>query len=227
MQKLGDAPVACRVFRVLRPPVCLCLLPPRLLTLGACGMHDHGRCSIADPKPFLFYAETVSTILALPVALAVAVVAWPQAASNRFPKFQDYPASSIFTGTPASPKLVRPADRLFRTQIRDGAAKRPNFAGHYSIVEWGCGSSCVSIAIVDAKDGEVYAAPFRDLGYGSVLIYADVSEEHYEPLDHKLNSRLLVVRGCPEDRDCASYFYVWTGSTFKLIDKGTAVPPPH
>jgi hypothetical protein len=49
------------------------------------------------------------------------------------------------------------------------------------------------------------------------LKYADVSEENYDPLEYKLNSRLLVVRGRPEDRNCASY--EWTGSTFKLIDK--------
>jgi len=163
----------------------------------------------------------------LPVALALAVVAWPQATHGRFPRFQDYPASGIFSGKPAPPKLVRPADRLFRTQIRNGAAKGPNFADHYSIVEWGCGSSCVSIVIVDAKSGEVYAAPFRTLGYGSVLKYADVSEENYYPLEYKLNSRLLIVRGCPEERNCASYFYEWTGSMFKLLDKKPAAPLPH
>ena len=166
-------------------------------------------------------------MLTLPVALGFALVAWAQATGGRFPRFQDYPTSYTFTGKPGLPKLVYPADRLFRTQIRDGAAKGPNFAGSYSIVEWGCGSSCVSIAVVDAKSGEVYAAPFRTLGYGSVLKYADVSEENYDPLEYKLNSRLLVVRGCPEDRNCASYFYEWTGSTFKLIDKKPAVPIPH
>jgi hypothetical protein len=106
-------------------------------------------------------------MLALPVALALALVAWPQAADGRFPRFLDYPASDIFSGKPVPPKLVRPADRLFRSQIRDGAAKGPNFAGHYSIVKWGCGSQCVSFAVVDAKNGEVYAARFGSLDMAS------------------------------------------------------------
>ena len=61
-----------------------------------------------------------------------------------------------FKGKPAPPKLVSPVDRLFRTMIRQGASKGPNFAGHYTIAEWGCGSSCVSIALMDAKDDTIF-----------------------------------------------------------------------
>jgi hypothetical protein len=39
-----------------------------------------------------------------------------------------------------------------------------------------------------------------------------------------LNSRLLVVRGCPEDKNCATYFYEWTASAFKLVLKIDASP---
>jgi hypothetical protein len=116
---------------------------------------------------------------------------------------------------------------LFRTRIREGAAKGPNFAGYYSIAEWGCGSSCVSIAVVDAKNGNVYAGPFGILGYGSVLRYADVAESNYEPLSYNLSSRLLIVRGCPEDKNCASYFYEWKGSTFRLLRKIAAAAIPQ
>jgi hypothetical protein len=166
-------------------------------------------------------------MLALPLAFALAVAAPPQSAGGRFPQFEDYPAREIFNGKPAPPKLLRPGDRLFRTRIREGAAKGPNFAGYYSIAEWGCGTSCVSIAVVNAKTGDVYSGPFGILGYGSVLKYADVSEDKYEPLSYKLNSRLLIVRGCPEDDNCASYFYEWKGSTFRLLRKITAVEIPH
>jgi hypothetical protein len=80
---------------------------------------------------------------------------------------------------------------------------------------------------VNAKTGDVYSGPFGILGYGSVLKYADVPEDNYEPLSYKLNSRLLVVRGCPEDEHCASYFYLWKGSTFRLLRKITPVEIPH
>ena len=43
-----------------------------------------------------------------------------------------------------------------------------------------------------------------------------------EPLAYKLDSRLLVVRGCPKEENCGSYFFEWTGSRFKLIRKVAA-----
>lgn len=147
-----------------------------------------------------------------------------------FPRFEDYPTSKDFTGKPAAPKLVRPADRQFRTVIRDGAAKGPNFAGHYTIVSWGCGSGCVSMTIVDARDGTVFQAPFRVLEWGMPLMkyegrYA-ANEEHFEPLSFGLGSRLLIVRGCPEEKNCASYFYEWQTPHFEMIRKVQAKEAP-
>src|SRR5215472_4297169 len=78
-------------------------------------------------------------------------------------KFEDYAASADFKGKPAAPILATKGDRMFRTQIRDAARKGPNFAGHYTIAEWGCGSGCVSLAVVDAVSGKVFAAPFKNL----------------------------------------------------------------
>jgi hypothetical protein len=166
------------------------------------------------------------------ITLFSAVVATMSAAeqtpgANRFPAFAEYPASEIFKGKPSPPKLIRPADLLFRTKIREDAAIGPNFAGRLSIAEWGCGSSCVSIALVDEETGTVYPGPFGILGYGAALVYADVREKEYEPLSYNLNSRLLIVRGCPEDRNCASYFYEWTGSVLRLLRKIAAAPIPH
>jgi hypothetical protein len=49
------------------------------------------------------------------------------------------------------------------------------------------------------------------------------NHEGFHPLEYSVNSRLLIVRGCPEDQNCGSYFYEWTGSEFKLIRKISAV----
>ena len=133
-----------------------------------------------------------------------------QTSEPRTPRFEDYPATEIFKGQPAPPKLRRPGDRLFRTKIREGALKGPNFAGHFTIADWGCGAGCVSIAIVDAKDGRIYGAPFKALAWGMAFMKE-------EPLAYKLDSRLLIVRGCPEEENCGIYFYEWTGTQFKLI----------
>ena len=48
-----------------------------------------------------------------------------------------------------------PGASRFRTRLREGAAKGPNFAGHFTVVTWGCGSSCQEHAIVDAQTGKV------------------------------------------------------------------------
>ncbi len=80
---------------------------------------------------------------------------------RRPPGFEEYPVAGKFTGTPAVVDLrSHPKARLFRTMLREGAKRGPNFAGHYTVVTWGCGSDCRMVAVVDARTGRVYIAPF-------------------------------------------------------------------
>src|SRR5258706_4769283 len=98
-------------------------------------------------------------VLLLPLATIVLAQKKP------LPAFDQYGVAEIFTAKPAPPKITG-SHRSYRTRIREGAEKGPNFAGHYTIATWGCGSSCVSIAIIDAKDGGVHDGPFSFLGFG-------------------------------------------------------------
>ena len=135
--------------------------------------------------------------------------------SQDIPGFADYPAPTSFKGKPAQPVLRTAGDRMFRTRIQEGAKQGPNFAGRYTIITWGCGNSCESMVIVDATDGAIHPAPFRFLGYGD---FPDNVRSH----EYRLDSRLLIIRGCPDDEEesaCASYFYKWTGKDFKLLRK--------
>jgi hypothetical protein len=148
------------------------------------------------------------------------------AQDKALPKFEDFKVTEVFKGPPASPNLRTPGQRMFRTRIREGAKGGPNFAGRYAVAEWGCGSTCVSIAVIDEKNGAVYDGPFVILGYMPVRIYPDVpTAESIEQLGVKfeLYSRLLIVRGCEEDEDCASFYYEWSGSKFKLLRKLPAI----
>jgi hypothetical protein len=72
------------------------------------------------------------------------------------PAFRDFPVSPSVPARPAKPKLISPDARMFRTTLQEGAAKGANFAGHYAIVVWGCGSSCSDLAIVDTRSGDVH-----------------------------------------------------------------------
>jgi hypothetical protein len=133
--------------------------------------------------------------------------------------FEQFPAGEIFKGAPARPVLKTAGQRQFRTVIREAAGKGANFAGHYTIAQWGCGAGCISIALIDAKKGTVYDGPFAVLGWGWPQF-----GEGSEPLSFRADSRLLIVRGCPEEKNCGAYFYEWTGSSLKLIRKAPAGP---
>jgi hypothetical protein len=145
--------------------------------------------------------------------------------------FDAFPALPVFHGSPFAPVFQTAGQRLFRTRIREASKKGSNFAGHYTIAEWGCGTSCVSIAIIDAKTGIIYDGPFGKLpfavlSYGRALQYdRDAKGKYlYDELSYKLSSRLMVARGCPNEENCATYFYEWTGSEFKLLQKIPATP---
>lgn len=51
-----------------------------------------------------------------------------------------------------------------------------NFASHYVIVTWGCGSGCVTGAMVDTRDGFVYPMP-EDKEWGGNGTYIDSKKD--------------------------------------------------
>lgn len=89
--------------------------------------------------------------------LAAATLGFPAQRPSQYSKypFAKYPAGP-YKRKPAIPRLITPTQHEFRTVIRHGAKKGPNFAGHYTVVEWGCGSNCVVYAVIDAITGAVY-----------------------------------------------------------------------
>ena len=128
-------------------------------------------------------------------------------------KFGDFQANEVFSGQSHAPILSTPLQRKFRSQIRVQAGPPPDFAGAFKIAHWGCGSSCVSIVVINLKTGMVYDGPFVILGYGPSLRYEGGDDE----LEYRASSRLLVVRGCPEDRNCGTYYYDWKGDHFERL----------
>ncbi|HEX6037541.1 MAG TPA: hypothetical protein VFZ20_05870, partial [Longimicrobium sp.] len=76
--------------------------------------------------------------------------------AQSMPRFADHPARETFTGTPAPVDLASAEGaRQIGTVLREAARKGPNFAGRYTFVQWGCGTSCQSFAIIDARTGRV------------------------------------------------------------------------
>ena len=141
----------------------------------------------------------------------------PPEIEQRRPKFSDYPDHHIYRGRPANP-IITGKWRMFRTMIRLGADSDVEFAGHYTIPRWGCGSDCNGFVVVDSITGKVYdgfgvaGLPFKWLeGHGG---------EYVDRMEFKKESRLLKINACPNERDCGLYdFEMIEGKGLKLVRK--------
>jgi len=140
---------------------------------------------------------------------------------ERLPKFEDFPISEEFKNLPALPDFSSNPDALlFITKITEGAKEGPNFAGQYTIIEWGCGTECQSGVVVDAKTGTIYSTHLplsafgRDFRIDSNLLIIDPPETiesryPYYPYDEsgKLPAWLY------------SEYYKWENNQFVLVYK--------
>lgn len=104
--------------------------------------------------------------------------------------------------------------------LHRGAKEGPNFAGHYTIVGWGCGSSCLEFAIVDASTGRVYFPPHL---LSVSTVHVGEAENEPEPkfwaLRYRVDSDLLVVLGAPNDDEGLEgiSYYRWNGKSLERI----------
>jgi hypothetical protein len=157
----------------------------------------------------------IDRISLLAAALAGVMFSQTKDIANE-PQFSDYPVAVVYGTASPTPKLLSQGQRKFRTVIRDSVKKGPNFAGHFTIVEWGCGTGCEQVAVVDNKSGDAFEGPFGRLPSALVCLGANV-EEDKTGIFYRPDSSLLVVRGCPNWGACGSDYYVWTGTQFKLL----------
>ena len=128
-------------------------------------------------------------------------------ASDRVPQFRDYPVKEVYRRKTAPLVLTR-KDRMYRTMLSEAAkTQKPNFAGHYILTYWGCGTTCVDGAIIDAKTGRVYWWDF------TVCCWPVEVEE---PIVVKLNSRLIVFAGARNEKenDIGTHFYKFQNGRF-------------
>ena len=138
------------------------------------------------------------------------------------PRFEDFPARPLFKGKPAAPDVrSHPRSRMFRTMIRYGAKAGANFAGHYSIVRWGCGSGCLMLAIVDEKTGHVYhpenlgTVDFTNIDFDTFAKQGSTDDlVTYHP-DSKLIS---VIGAINEDSGLRGIsYFVWENNKLRRI----------
>ncbi|MBN3738532.1 hypothetical protein [Burkholderia seminalis] len=145
-------------------------------------------------------------------ARAAPAAACPSPSFDRYPA----PAARAPRQPAASPRLAGKEARLYRTVIRDAFTQPANFAGHYRVAIWGCGTDCRNFAIVDKYTGATYTMP-------GVTAISGVMGNDDERVDFRAGSTLLIVAGC-FNGDCddnhakaARFFYTWTGKRLRPI----------
>lgn len=139
------------------------------------------------------------------------------------PLFADYPVNETFREQPKPVDLNSPKAREYRTRLREAAKVKPSFAAYYIVAEWGCGSPCQQVALIDARSGAVYFAPFAtSLGNR-----------------HQLNSRLFIA-DAPEDISAyyegkipkaplfSTTYWLWDETTkqFRLLPSDASINKP-
>jgi len=138
---------------------------------------------------------------------------------KRLPRSEDYavPRNERYRGKTATVVLGSKRARLYRTVLREGAKRGPNFAGHYTIVTWGAGLATFSMAVVDAKTGRVYFPPFEEVGGSSYgLPYLDKGDNPAWRID----SKLFAFVGMPDwdpSKGEGMYLYTFNRGRFRLI----------
>jgi hypothetical protein len=132
-------------------------------------------------------------------------------AQGRVPQFKDYPVRSIYRGRTAPLILDRDA-RAFKTRLRRAARERPNFAGHYIVTAWGCGTGCLVGALIDARTGRVYWFPFP-------VAQNYETDENFRPVEFRLDSRLIIFSGLRVDTDeeAGARFYKFENGRFTFL----------
>jgi hypothetical protein len=147
------------------------------------------------------------------VAAAFATAPGTAAEAGDDALFAKYPAGPVFNRKPSKVDIASHKDgRIFRSRLRAAAAKGPNFAGHMTVVEIGCGTMCQVIMVVDARHGMVYAPLPSPASLG---------------VDFKLGSRLLVVnppeniRETPNAKELGvtTEYYVWNDGKLSKLPK--------
>jgi hypothetical protein len=107
----------------------------------------------------------------------------------------------------------------FRTNLRNAAKEGVNFAGHYILTTWGCGTNCSQTAIIDARNGRVF---FPDQLAGAGFGFCEFPDDT-EPIVYQADSRLLVLNGFKggdlsvDNAPCGIYYLEWTGRNFKQV----------
>jgi hypothetical protein len=160
--------------------------------------------------------------------------------ANSVLRFEDFRVPSPLAGRKHNAGVSRSdlpteTSAQFERRLVKEARKGPNFAGHYTIVIWSCGSPCANLAIVNIQTGKIYDPPF-----GGVIGWGNCEEGPGDggsnPLSYRIDSSLLVITGNLEILDpktdmwsegpCGRFYYHWDGHRLSLLRSVVPIEAP-
>lgn len=172
------------------------------------------------------------------LACALAVSAWAQSSGGAIPRFEDYPAKEVYKGVQVAPKILTPIEQKYLTRIKEGVEKGwgvlrdgreqqhrgPNFAGKMIVVQWGCGSPCLMMAMEDAATGEVYLPPLSvDNTFALPLLSIGDSVSGNPETTFRQDSRWMIIKATPDwykvNHHSYAHYYLWQNNRWHLLHR--------
>lgn len=92
--------------------------------------------------------------------------------------------NKIFEKFEGTPKPVNfstlPEAKTFYTRITEAVKTGPNFAGHFTLVYFGCGTDCYGYAVVNVRTGEI-------------ISYSPANSNYHLRMNYGLDSNYFVL----------------------------------
>jgi hypothetical protein len=151
-------------------------------------------------------------LIALAATVIAALVIVTAVNAKTAPTFSDYPSTE-------GPMVLQAPLRLdkdthhYRTRIRKAAKGQVNFAGHFILVTWGCGTGCEEGAIIDLSTGKTQLLPFA--------IHKDadaLTDDNPDRISFRRDSRLVVFNGQRNEKGPDGlHYYEFDGQHLRFI----------
>lgn len=142
--------------------------------------------------------------------------------------YSEFPSGTVYKRHPAKPKLETRTDYRYKTRITEAAKAPVNFASHYTISTWGCGTSCEMGVAVDAITGKIHWLPMKAyISFISDPNWAeepDENEENPEAFNYRIDSKMLYIKAFPlegsegETGKNNEHIYILKEDYFELLD---------
>ncbi len=150
-----------------------------------------------------------------PIVLRLVVLLFTLASvdAQRLPRFEDYPVR-LHDGKTVPPLPPKSQDRDVRCCVWAEDSGSINFAGKYRLTVDTCGSECITVHLVDRTTGVHLVAGSYSYSY---IFGSNPRPNLPHGLEYRSISRLLIVHGCPNERNCGSYYLLMTPAGLRRL----------